>query len=89
MEITEVKIWPSRNADSKIKATASITINGVFMVHDLRVIEGSNGLFVAMPARKLSDGNYRDIAHPITQEARETIQKMVLAEYQKRLSSAS
>ncbi|NLY55130.1 MAG: septation regulator SpoVG [Firmicutes bacterium] len=89
MEITEVKIWPARNADSKIKASASITIDGAFMVHDLRVIEGSNGLFVAMPARKLSDGNYRDIAHPITPEAREMIQKMVLAEYEKRLSSVS
>ncbi len=89
MNITEVRVWPVRNKESKIKATASIVIDGAIMIHDLRVVEGSNGLFVAMPSRKTTDGNYRDIAHPITAEAREVIQNKVLAEYQKLLASVS
>ncbi|MBO8126780.1 MAG: septation regulator SpoVG [Firmicutes bacterium] len=89
MQITEVRIWPSRNGESKIKASASIVIDGAFIVHELRIVEGANGLFVAMPSRKTADGSFRDIAHPITPEAREEIQNLVLEEYKKRLSSAS
>lgn len=89
MQISEVRIWPSRNTESKIKANASIIIDDAIMIHELRIVEGANGLFVAMPSRKTSDGNFRDTVHPITPEAREYIQNRVLAEYEKRLSSVS
>jgi stage V sporulation protein G len=67
---------------NKVRAIASITIDDQFVVHDLRVVEGDRGLFVAMPSRKLPSGNFKDIAHPINSETREMIQSAVLAEYQ-------
>jgi stage V sporulation protein G len=80
MEITKVNIRPVTM--NKVKAIASITIDDQFVVHDLRVVEGDRGLFVAMPSRKLPSGNFKDIAHPINSETREMIQSAVLAEYQ-------
>lgn len=77
MEITDVRV-KKMAGESKIKAMASIVIDGEFIVRDLRVVEGTNGLFVAMPSRKLPDGEFRDIAHPITAEARDLIQNKVL-----------
>jgi stage V sporulation protein G len=80
MEITKVNIRPVTM--NKVRAIASITIDDQFVVHDLRVVEGDRGLFVAMPSRKLPSGNFKDIAHPINSETREMIQSAVLAEYQ-------
>jgi stage V sporulation protein G len=72
---------------NKVKAIASITIDDEFVVHDLRVVEGEKGLFVAMPSRKLPSGDFRDVAHPINSETREKIQSAVIAEYKDQLSS--
>jgi stage V sporulation protein G len=81
MNITDVRLRKV-NTDGKMKAIASITIDDAFVVRDIRVIEGQNGLFVAMPSRKTPDGEFRDIAHPITPEARELIQTAILKEYE-------
>jgi stage V sporulation protein G len=64
--------------DGKMKAVASVTLDGEFVIHDVKVVEGLKGLFVAMPSRKTPEGEYRDVAHPITTEARERIQRAVL-----------
>ena len=66
----------------KMKAVVSITIDDEFVVHDIKVIEGEKGLFIAMPSRKATDGEYRDIAHPINSVTRDRIQKMILDKYQ-------
>lgn len=81
MNITDVRLRKV-NTDGKMKAIASITIDDAFVVRDIRVIEGQNGLFVAMPSRKTPEGEFRDIAHPITPEARELIQSAILKEYE-------
>lgn len=84
MKITDVRI--RRVASSgKMKAVASITIDGVFVVHDIKVIEGEKGLFVAMPSKKTADGEYRDIAHPINTETRTMMEEMILRKYQEEL----
>lgn len=81
MKITRVLV---RQVEmNKVRAIASITIDDEFVVHDLRVVEGDKGLFVAMPSRKLPNGEYRDIAHPINTETRETVQAAVLDEFQR------
>lgn len=83
MNITKVNI---RQVEmNKVKAIASITIDDEFVVHDLRVVEGEKGLFVAMPSRKLPSGDFRDVAHPINSETREKIQSAVIAEYKDQL----
>jgi stage V sporulation protein G len=83
MDITKVNI---RQVEmNKVKAIASITIDDEFVVHDLRVVEGEKGLFVAMPSRKLPSGDFRDVAHPINSETREKIQSAVIAEYKDQL----
>ena len=64
-----------------MKAIASITIDGVFVVHDIKILEGEKGMFIAMPSRKSSDGEFRDIAHPINTETREMLQEMILNKY--------
>ena len=69
--------------DGKMKAVVSITLDDEFVVHDIKVIEGEKGLFIAMPSRKASDGEYRDIAHPINSETRERIQAIILEQYEK------
>jgi len=66
-----------------MRAIVSITLDEEFVVHDIKVIEGEKGLFIAMPSRKAADGEYRDIAHPINSETREKIQQIILAEYEK------
>lgn len=81
MEITDVRLR-RMTTDGKMKAVASVTLDGEFVVHDVKVVEGLKGLFVAMPSRKTPDGEFRDVAHPITQEARERIQKAVLEVFQ-------
>ncbi len=69
--------------DGKMKAVVSIILDDEFVVHDIKVIEGEKGLFIAMPSRKASDGEYRDIAHPINSETRERIQTIILEQYEK------
>ena len=81
MNITNVKVRKVNNADGKMRGIASITFDEAFVVRDIRIIEGQNGLFVAMPSRKTPDGEFRDIAHPITTEARQLIQEAILKEY--------
>ncbi len=80
MQITEVKIRRVSNS-GRMRAIASVTFDEQFVVHDLRVIEGNNGLFVAMPSRKTPSGDFKDIAHPITSEARQYIHERVMEEY--------
>ena len=72
-----------------MKAVVSITIDDAFVVHDIKIIEGEKGLFIAMPSRKASDGEYRDIAHPINSGTREKIQKMILDKYDEVLSETA
>lgn len=81
MNITDVRVRPVEKADGKMKAVASITINGEFVVHDIKVIDGDKGYFVAMPSKKDGNGDYKDIAHPINTATRKTIQDAVLAKY--------
>ena len=87
MKITDVRIRKVAK-DGKMKAVVSITLDGEFVVHDIKVIEGEKGLFIAMPSRKASDGEYRDIAHPINSSKRDTIQMTILEKYQESLVEA-
>lgn len=80
MNITDVRVRKVAK-DSKMKAVVSITIDDVFVVHDIKVIEGEKGLFIAMPSRKSTDGEYRDIAHPINSDTREMLQSLILKAY--------
>jgi len=80
MKVTDVRIR-RLNPEGRMKAVASVTLDGEFVIHDVRVVEGHNGLFVAMPSRKTPEGEFRDIAHPITTEARERVQAAVLKAY--------
>ncbi|MGQ9778742.1 MAG: septation regulator SpoVG [Bacillota bacterium] len=82
MEITDVRLKKVSN-EGKVRALATITIDDAFVVRDIRVVEGQNGLFVAMPSRKTPDGEFRDIVYPLTQEAREQLQKAILSQYEK------
>ena len=81
MQITDVRIRKV-DKEGKMKAVVSITIDDEFVVHDIKVIEGEKGLFIAMPSRKATDGEYRDIAHPINSNTRERIQKLILEKYE-------
>lgn len=85
MQITDVRV-KKVNKEGKMKAVVSITIDNEFVVHDIKVIEGDKGLFIAMPSKKASDGEYRDIAHPINSETRDRIQKEILEKYEIALS---
>ena len=80
MQITDVRIRKVEK-EAKMKAVVSITIDDEFVVHDIKVIEGEKGLFIAMPSRKTADGEYRDIAHPINSGTRESIQNLILEKY--------
>ena len=81
MQITDVRIRKVTK-EGKMKAVVSITLDDEFVVHDIKVIEGEKGLFIAMPSRKSSDGEYRDIAHPINSGTRESIQNLILKKYE-------
>lgn len=81
MEITDVRVRKVTR-EGKMKAVVSITLDNAFVVHDIKVIEGEKGLFIAMPSRKTVDGEYRDIAHPINSETREKIQSIILERYE-------
>lgn len=80
MQITDVRLRKVIS-EGRMKAIASITIDGEFVVHDIRVIDGNNGMFVAMPSKKTPDGEFRDIAHPISSVTRQKIQEAVLQEF--------
>ena len=82
MTITDVRVRKVAK-DGKMKAVVSITLDEAFVVHDIKVIEGEKGLFIAMPSRKTADGEYRDIAHPINSQTREVIQNTILEAYGK------
>ena len=88
MEITGVRVRKLL-AEVKKKAIVSVTIDDAFVVHDVKVVEGQNGLFVAMPSRKTSMGEFRDIAHPISQDSRDLVQAAVLAAYEQALAEAA
>ena len=85
MQITDVRIRKVEK-EGKMKAVVSITIDEEFVVHDIKVIEGDKGLFIAMPSRKAADGEYRDIAHPINSDTRERIQTLILQKYQETMA---
>jgi len=80
MQITDVRVRKVAK-EGKMKAVVSITIDDEFAIHDIKVIEGEKGLFIAMPSRKTTDGEYRDIAHPINSETRDRIQNLILGKY--------
>lgn len=80
MEITDVRIRKVSD-EGKMKAVASVTFDDEFVVHDIKIIDGQNGLFVAMPSRKIGEGDYRDIAHPLLSETRTKIKNAIFAEY--------
>lgn len=80
MQVTDVRVRRVLS-EGKMKAIVSVTLDNAFVVHDVKVVEGQNGLFVAMPSRKMADGEFRDIAHPISTSAREIIQSAVLTAY--------
>ena len=82
MQITDVRVRKVEK-EGKMKAVVSITIDDEFVVHDIKVIDGEKGLFIAMPSRKASDGEYRDIAHPINSDTRQKIQQLILDAYRK------
>lgn len=84
MKITDVRVRKITK-EGKMKAIVSITIDNEFVVHDIKVIEGEKGLFIAMPSKKATDGEYRDIAHPINSETREGIQRIILESYERAL----
>ena len=81
MEITDIRVRKMAK-EGKMKAVVSITIDNEFVVHDIKIIEGEKGLFMAMPSRKTLDGEYRDIAHPINSATRERLQNMILDSYE-------
>lgn len=86
MNITDVRVRKVTK-EGKMKAVVSITLDNEFVVHDIKVIEGEKGLFIAMPSRKATDGEYRDIAHPINSFTREKIQAIILEKYQEALEN--
>ncbi|MBE7090685.1 MAG: septation regulator SpoVG [Clostridiales bacterium] len=89
MIITDVRIRMVKKEDSKLKAVASITIDDCFVIHDIKIIEGTEGPFVAMPNRKTSEGEYKDIAHPIQTDTREMLVARILNAYNEKTKEES
>lgn len=87
MKITDVRIRIVKKDEKKLKAVASITIDDCFVVHDIKVIEGAEGCFIAMPSRRTPDGEYKDIAHPINTETREEVRSIILTKYEEALKA--
>ncbi len=86
MQITDIRVRKI-NTEGKMKAVVSVTFDDSFVVHDIKVIEGQDKLFIAMPSRKTPDGEFKDIAHPINAETREKLQSEILAKYEESLAS--
>ena len=82
MKISDVRVRLVKKDDSKLKAVASVTFDDCFVVHDIKVIEGAEGNFIAMPSRKTGEGEYKDVAHPINQSTREEIIKAILTAFE-------
>ena len=87
MTIDDVRIREVRNPAGRLKAIVSFTIDGCFVIHDVKIFEREEGFAIAMPSRKTTDGKYKDIAHPLNTETREMLQKLILNEYEKFLAS--
>ena len=85
MQITDVRVRKITK-EGKMRAIVSITLDNEFVVHDIKVIEGEKGMFIAMPSKRVSDGEYRDIAHPINSDTRDEIQRIILESYDKALT---
>lgn len=83
MNISEVRVRLVKKDEGKLKAVASVTIDNCFVVHDVNILEGSEGYFIAMPSKKTPDGEYKDIVHPLNTETRELLKKSVLEEFEK------
>ena len=81
MEVTDVRVFPVD--EEKLRAYVTITFDHCFVIRDLKIIQGTTGLFVSMPSKKRKDGTYKDIAHPINNETRRMIEKKIIAEYEK------
>lgn len=81
MQITDIRVR-KLTKEGKMKAVVSVTFDDVFVVHDIKVIDGDKGLFIAMPSRRAGDGEYRDIAHPINSDMRDRLQSEILAKYE-------
>ncbi len=87
MNITDIRMRIMNN-ETKMRAVVSITLDDEFVIHDIKVIEGEKGLFIAMPSRKSADGEYRDIAHPIRSDIRTKLQTMILDEYERAIAAS-
>lgn len=85
MQITDVRVR-KLTKEGKMRAVVSVTIDNEFVVHDIKVIEGDKGLFIAMPSKKATDGEYRDIAHPINSETRDKLQQVILEKYEQTMA---
>ena len=85
MKITSVTVRKFERDGNRMKGIATVVVDDAFAIHDIRIIEGDNGLFIAMPSRKTATGEYKDIAHPINSNTRDTIQKTILESYEKAL----
>lgn len=85
MDITEIKIFPV--SEDRLKAYVTITLNDCFVIRDLKIIQGHDGLFVAMPSKKRKDGQFRDIAHPLNQETRQMVEKAVFKAYEEEIKN--
>ena len=83
MNISEVRVRLVKKDEGKLKAVASVTIDDCFVVHDVKILEGADDFFIAMPSKKAADGEYRDIVHPLNTETREMLKKTVLDEFEK------
>lgn len=83
MDITDVRVFPVE--EDKLKAYVTITLDNCFVIRDLKVINGTSGLFIAMPAKRRKDGTYKDIAHPLNADTRDRMEKMILEEYSRQI----
>ena len=81
MQVTDVRVR-KLTKEGKMRAVVSVTFDNEFVVHDIKIIEGEKGLFIAMPSKKATDGEYRDIAHPINSETRDKLQQIILEKYE-------
>ena len=88
MQITDIRVR-KLTKEGKMKAVVSVTFDDVFVVHDIKVIDGDKGLFIAMPSRRAGDGEYRDIAHPINSDMRDRLQSEILAKYEEAVKESS
>ena len=89
MKITDVRVRMVKKDDSKLKAVASVTFDDCFVVHDVKILEGNEDFFIAMPSKKTPEGEYKDIVHPLNTETRELIKNVVLAEFEKVKAAAA